>query len=69
MLVRRIAKVLDDLPPKLLELRLRSMMTAMFALLADAERQLEAAGRRPTVAAAAPVVDMLVGILIAPQSR
>jgi AcrR family transcriptional regulator len=69
MLVRRIAKVLDDLPPTLLELRLRSMMTAMFALLADAERQLEAAGKRPTVAAAAPVVDMLVGMLTAPQSR
>ena len=69
MLVARIAKALDDLPPKLVELRLRSMMTAMFALLADAERTLQQSGRRPKTAAAQPVVDMLVGMLTAPQGR
>ncbi|MFW6868905.1 TetR family transcriptional regulator [Nocardioides sp. CPCC 206347] len=68
MLIGRMAKALDDLPPRLVELRLRSMMSAMFALLADAERQLERAGRRPKAAAAAPVVDMLVGMLTAPQA-
>lgn len=69
MLVGRMAKAMDDLPPKLVELRLRSMMTAMFALLADTERRLERTGRRPKAAAAAPVVDMLVGMLTAPQGR
>lgn len=68
MLVGRIARALEDLPPKVVELRLRSMMTAMFALLADAERQ-ESAGRRTPRASAAPVVDMLVGLLTAPQSQ
>ena len=66
MLVARIAQALGDLPPKLVELRLRSMMTAMFALLADTERTLEQSGRRPKAAAAEPVLDMLVGMLTAP---
>ena len=65
MLVRRMAKVMDDLPPKLVEIRLRAMMTAMFALLADEERRLEAKERRPVASDAEPVVDMLVGMLTA----
>jgi AcrR family transcriptional regulator len=69
MLVGRIAQAMGTLPPALVEARLRSMMTAMFALLADAERRFEAAGRKPAVADAAPVADMLVGMLTAPQSQ
>jgi len=69
MLVGRIAKSMDTLPPVVVEARLRSMMTAMFALLADAERRFEADGRKPAVTDASPVVDMLVGMLTAPPSR
>ena len=69
MLVGRIAQAMGTLPPALVEARLRSMMTAMFALLADAERRFETDGRKPAVTDAAPVVDMLVGMLTAPQSR
>ena len=69
MLVGRIAQAMDELPAALVEARLRSMMTAMFALLADAERRFEADGRKPAVPDASPIVDMLVGMLTAPQSR
>lgn len=67
MLVGRIARAMDDLPPQLIELRLRSMMSAMFALLADTERRSERDGHRPTPSAAAPVIDMMVGMLTAPE--
>jgi len=69
MLVTRIAQAMSTLPSGVVEMRLRSMTTAMFALLADAERQCEADGRTPAVADGPPVVDMLVGMLTAPQGR
>jgi AcrR family transcriptional regulator len=69
MLVGRIAQSMDDFPPDVVETRLRSMMTSMFALLADAERTLETSGRTPAATDASGVVDMMVGLLTAPQSQ
>lgn len=67
MLLGRIAKALHDLPPRLVEVRLWSMMTAMFALLADAERARERGRRQARAADASEAIDMLVGMLIAPR--
>ncbi len=67
LLVARIAGLLDDVPGRLIELRLRSMMSTMFALLADAERAAEPEGSRPDPELAGPLVDMLVGLLTGPH--
>lgn len=67
LLVARIAGLLDNVPGRLIELRLRSMMSTMFALLADAERAAETAGGRPDPQLVGALVDMLVGLLTGPH--
>lgn len=67
LLIARIAGVLDNVPPHLIELRLRSMMAAMFAIIADAERAAEGRGGRPDPRHVNPIVDMLVGLLTGPH--
>lgn len=67
----RLQRALTDLPPATRIRRLSSMATVMFGLLADAERT--AAARPSRVAkrdnAVDEVVDMLVGMLIAPTRQ
>jgi AcrR family transcriptional regulator len=64
LVLARLDAALADLPMGLRLRRIRSMSTAMFALLADYERERE---QRPRKAPATEeIVDMLVGILVAP---
>lgn len=63
LIVNRLARLLDPLPPAVRAERLRAMATAMFALLADYERAVESG----SAAAPPDVVAMLVGLLTAPE--
>jgi AcrR family transcriptional regulator len=67
LIIGRLNGALNDLAPPLRELRLRSCMSTTFALLADAERALEAGqeDHSPT-SVEHDVLDMLVGLLTAP---
>lgn len=63
IITARLQRALADLPAELREHRLRALATAMFALLADHERD------RPPTDSTRPaddIVDMLVGLLTAP---
>jgi AcrR family transcriptional regulator len=62
ILTARLGQALDELSPSVRSQRLTSMVTVMFALLADAERR----GQLDRRATREAVVDMLVGLLTAP---
>jgi AcrR family transcriptional regulator len=64
LVLARLDAALAALPTGLRLRRIRSMSTAMFALLADYER--ERAQRPKKAPATEEIVDMLVGILVAP---
>jgi AcrR family transcriptional regulator len=71
IVLARLDNALADLPPALRRLRLTSLASAMFALVADRERVLEAGpahGVDPELSAA-NVVDVLVAMLTAAPSR
>lgn len=67
MITVRIRRALSDLPPDVRTLRVVSMATVMFSLLADAERRADATGERLGLDSPgrADIVTMLVGLLTA----
>jgi AcrR family transcriptional regulator len=70
IILTRLERELTDLPPLLRRLRLTSLASTMFALLADRERAVESSAFEsgsPDLAAA-NVVDLLVGVLTTPAS-
>ncbi len=68
LVLNRLRRALpEDWPEPLCTARLRAMSTVMFALLADQERDREPA-RRPDETAVGEIVDMLVGLLLAPTA-
>jgi len=67
--MRQILAELEPLPAPVREVRLRAMMTTVFALLADAERAGVAGDDTPGAREAEErVLDMLVGLLAAPHT-
>jgi AcrR family transcriptional regulator len=66
LVLHRLGRALAGLPEGVRGARLRAMSTAMFALLSDLERDRESAAGPPEPAAVDDVVDMLVGLLLAP---
>lgn len=64
MLIEALGGQLTALPPRVRVMRLHSLTTVMFGLLADLER---AAPARPADAQR-DIVDMLVGLLLAPRT-
>ncbi|MEV6772641.1 TetR family transcriptional regulator [Nocardia sp. NPDC051030] len=67
VIMQRLDRELTELPPRLRVRRLRALTTALFALLADHERAVEA-GRVSAgdVSAWVEIIDMLAGMLTAP---
>jgi len=67
MITARIQRTLAGLPADVRRLRLASMATVMFALMADAERRADATGERLSVDSPgrAEIITMLVGLLTA----
>ena len=70
MIITRLQRALGDMPAGVRHLRLASMATVMFALMADAERRADAAGERLRVdfPGLTDIVTMLVALLTAPVS-
>ncbi len=68
IIVSRLARALHHVPPSLRAFRITALTTALFAILADRERALEAGRVDPSedAIARADIVQMLVGALLAP---
>jgi AcrR family transcriptional regulator len=66
IIVGRMSRLLTSIPREVRELRLRAMITTTFALLADVERSPKLSKARRTLVQE-NVLDMLVGLLTAPE--
>jgi AcrR family transcriptional regulator len=69
ILTTRLAAALPDLTPTRRVCRVEAMAGAMFALIADREREIEQRAGLPEPAATDEIVEMLVGLLLAPAGR
>lgn len=67
MIIVRLQRTIGELAPDVRRLRLSSMATVMFALMADAERRADAADERLSLDSPglADIITMLVGLLTA----
>ncbi len=65
MLIGRLDRMLADLPPAVRRFRLQAFLSTMLALLADLER----AGRRASRVDQGRTIDVLAGLLSAPEGR